>query len=44
MPTPTEQAYRELQDVCNYFNAGLFGGVLACVTCLQPLQGEEILC
>jgi predicted DNA-binding WGR domain protein len=41
MPTPTEQAYRELQDVCDCFNAGLFGGALACGTCLQPLQGEE---
>jgi hypothetical protein len=34
MLTPAEQACRELQDVCDCFNAGLFGGALACGTCL----------
>jgi hypothetical protein len=44
MPTPTEQTYRELQDVCDCFNAGLFVGAPVCGTCLQPLRGEEMPC
>ena len=37
MPTPTEQACRELQDAYDCFNAELFVGALVCGTCLQPL-------
>jgi hypothetical protein len=44
MPTPTEQACRELQDVCDCFNAGLFGGAPVYGTCLQPLQREKMPC
>jgi len=39
MPTPTEQAYRELQEAYDCFNAELFGGVLP--PCLITFQRKN---